>query len=248
MFNARIEAANELAKCVTSIDGIVLDEFLKAPTFRNADYWFKSENVVAELKQLEADWFSQDTFQTKLSTLYAGWIKQGTVPRPSSYPVQIELQNLPVYCAREVLDPLKRKLEVTTVKEANKQIRETKKNLNIPSAKGLLILVNEGNRALRPEVMGHLLRRILKAAHSNIHSVIYFSANELVSIPSVSMPSYFWIDWVFQSREPVARELLTKLQDAWMRHYSTLIPDPLYVLDGKSSTDLMRKINFAQQT
>ena len=78
----------------------------------------------------------------KLSDLARDWARRRLLP-PMYGTVQLELRKLPEICQREwvgVMEkPIKRVLE-----DANKQIKATKQFLNMPSAKGVLLLVNEG--------------------------------------------------------------------------------------------------------
>lgn len=158
----------------------------------------------------------------------------------------MNLRELPPECAREFLDPIKRKLETSTIPKANRQIRETKKHFGAPEAKGLLLLANDGNYMLPPSMMTHLLSRILKTQHSSISSVIYFSVNEVASVPGVNIPSTFWIDAVVLGREPVALEFRRELQEAWMRHYSTLVPEPVFEFRGSTAPEFVNNIQFVK--
>jgi hypothetical protein len=127
--------------------------------------------------------------------------EKGLVPRPTTDKVSFNLIDLPEICAREITNILKRKLEPTLTK-ANRQIRETKRALETPDAAGLVILVNDGNHAHTPEMMGYLLGRITNRQLSFINSVSYLSINEPIAVSGFPTGSRFWIDWI----SPVARQ------------------------------------------
>jgi len=242
----RIDIPLEMAACVKQMGGVVLDDMLKNPTFANADYWFSDAGVVAELKCLTEDLSTKATFTESLSTLHASWIKRGLIPPPTTNRVRLNLRDLPPRCAREFIDPIKKKLEASTIKKANRQIRETKKYLNAPNAMGLLLLANDGNYMLPPNMMTHLLSRILKGQHSSIQSVIYFSVNVNATVPGVNMPSQFWIDAIPPAREPVSLAFREALRTAWMSHQSRLVPGLLFEVEGSTEAEFIDNIQFSR--
>ncbi len=240
----RINIAKEMAVCVKQLGGVVLDEILDRPTFANADYWFKCDEVVAELKCLTEDLSSKSEFNASVASMHASWVKRGLVPPPMGHRVRLNLQELPLKCAREFMEPIKKRIEASTIKKANQQIKETKKYFESPNAKGLLILVNDGNYILPPNMMAHLLARILKGQHSSINSVIYFSVNEFSKVPGIPMPSLFWIDALIPDREPVGLEFRQTLHDEWMKHHSGLIPDHILEFKGSTEPEFIDNIQF----
>jgi len=147
-------------------------------------------------------------------------------------------------CAPEFLGLVKPKLESSTLKKANRQIRETKAHFGALDAKGLLLLVNDGNYMLPPNMALHLLSRSLTGQYSSISSVIYFSVNESVSVPGLPMESMFWIDGLVPGREPVSPEFRQALQTAWMKHYSGLVPGPIFEFEGNPDPDMVDKLQF----
>jgi len=75
--------------------------------------------------------------------------------------------------------------------KANRQIKETKKYFDAPDAKGLLLLVNDGNYMLTPAMMKYLLSRSLPKKYSGINSAIYISVNEELTTPGNPGTSWF---------------------------------------------------------
>ena len=243
----RIDIAKELATCVSRLEGIVLDEHLHQPTFNNADYWFPAAKVVAELKCLTEDLSTKSDFNASVAALHRSWVKRGLLPRPSTERVRLDLRELPLKCAREFIEPIKKRLE-GGIKKANRQIRETKLHVDVTEAKGLLLIANDGNYMLPPSMMLHLLPRILKGQFSNINSVVYFSVNELVSTPGLKMPSLFWIDALVPTRDPVALEFRTALKTTWLKHLSDLIPAPIFEYEGIAEPEFIDNIRFTKHS
>jgi hypothetical protein len=237
----------EFAKCVKKIDGQVLDEILIQPNFKNADYWFPKYGTVAELKRLDENLAAKKDFKEKTSALYSSWVKRGLMPGLSGV-IQLDLSQIPRICANEYIEIVKRRIESSIVKKANKQIRETKQHFGSTAEKGLLIIANDGNPMIKLDFMAHLLARILKKQHKSINSIIYFSANLDVNVPAPALQetkNFFWIDGVLEDREPAPKELREELQSAWMRHFSTLFPNqPIYEFLAPNDRSLIEKIDF----
>jgi hypothetical protein len=217
-----------MATCIRKIGGLIVDDFLLTPQFPNADYWFPEYHVVAELKCLTENLGSKREFNDRVSALYTSWARNGLLPQAAESKITLALRDIPLRCAREFLDPVKRRLEVNILKRANAQIKGLKEHLGEPSAKGLLLLVNDGDYMFPPGVMAHLLARSMKEQYRSIHSVIYFSVNELVTVPGISEPALFWIDGRLPNRDPVPLALRELIQSSWMAHHSSLIPSPIF--------------------
>lgn len=230
----RINVEVEMAACVRSMGGLPLDDILPAQrNFRNADYWFPDHEVIGELKCLEADWATQ--FATSAPRMHARWVASGLIPPPTS--AHVSLQDLPPHLAMELVEPLRRKLKSGAVQEASKQIKQTKIHLERPQAKGLLLIANEGNLLLDPNSLGAILGNILNSPdYSSIHSVVYFCENESLVTPG-GQRMRFWMDFVFPSREPVSRDFLQKLADAWAAQMSQVRGQAVMVDDLGSSLD-----------
>lgn len=237
----------EFAKCVKKIDGQVLDEILRQPNFKNADYWFPKYGTVAELKRLDENLAAKEDFKNKTSDLYSSWVKRGLMPELAGL-VQFDLSQIPRTCAYEYIEIVKRRIESSIIKKANKQIRETKKHFGSAAEKGLLIIANDGSPMIKLDFMAHLLARILKNQHKSINSIIYFSANLDVNVPVPELQetkNFFWIDCVLDDREPAPKGLRKELQSAWMRHFSTLFPNqPIYEFLAPNDRTLIEKIDF----
>ena len=97
------------------------------PSFKNADYLFPSDNVVAELKSLEKDLLSDPTVGEKMHVLYNDWIDKGNdVPIIFGEGI-LRTDQIPVECNQEVIRIFKSRLESAVLRRANHQIRDTKK-------------------------------------------------------------------------------------------------------------------------
>src|SRR5262249_20659322 len=125
---------------------------------QNADYLFRSPLVLAELKIVERDAFTLEDSE-KLNKLFHKWMRQGLI-RPMFGTWQIELRKLPTQCQQEWMRihmmPWKRKLGA-----ANNQIKAMKTVLNVPSACGVLFLIDDAHHSFPPmDVMTFIARTL----------------------------------------------------------------------------------------
>jgi len=217
-----IDIPTTMREVTETLGGVVLDDAMDTAS-KKADYWFPDDNVVAELKCLSEDLSQKPDFKRRLTALHRSWVQRGLLPRPSSRTLRFDLRSLPAQCASEFLDPLKRRFE-GTVRDANRQIRESKKTLGVPDAVGLLLLANDGNFMFPPTMLVHLLWRVLNKQHSSIDHVILFSANVNVKVPGASEQGPFWIEVVPEARRAMTTGFLDRLEVQWMASISRLLP------------------------
>ena len=74
--------------------------------------------------------------------------------------IRLNLKTIPEVCAIEFLKPLKRRLEGKVLAQANRQIKASKVELDAPTAKGVLFLVNDGDTTFVPRDGGLRARPI----------------------------------------------------------------------------------------
>jgi hypothetical protein len=185
-------------------------------SFKNADYLFPSDNVVAELKSLEKDLLSDPSVGEKMHVLYNDWINKGyDVPIIFGEGI-LRTDQIPAECAQEVIRIFKSRLESAVLRRANRQIRETKTNLDYPSALGLLLLSNEGNFVFDPAMMAHALYHALDAKLPCIEHAIFFSAN-LVAHSGTAPDGPLFASIAFPNRRQPTGEFLHRLGSSWCK-------------------------------
>jgi hypothetical protein len=162
---------------VTEFGGEVLPE---PSDSKIADYLFRKENIVAELKCLVLD--QTAPMNTKLTGVVKDLVKQNENLLTLCDGKPLEIAKAP----REISDPW---LDILTaplegiVENANRQIRSTKARLDLPTAQGLLLIFNYGNPLHnRPKDFRLLLAKVLRKKLPNkelrfthIQGVVYFS-------------------------------------------------------------------------
>jgi hypothetical protein len=224
---SQIDVEASFAEFVRFFGGeVVEDSHGTSLPFSNADYIFKDQNVIGELKRLVDNKSKDEDIQAKIQAKFDAWMRDGTID-PIYGRVSISSHTLPERCQRELIDIFKPALQKRILK-ANKQIRETASSFGMPDAKGLLFIANDGNYALEADAAVYLIHRILGNDCSSINSVVYFTVNMTASSPVTE--KYVFV-WVHTSRkkiiEPVDHQFVMSLFDAWRSHLERMRNEPI---------------------
>lgn len=184
-----------------------------------------------ELKCLEQNLFSS-VYAEKLAVLVRKWIGQGFIPRSGD--VTINLQTVPEPCQREWLELLKRPIK-RVLEKANSQIKATKRVLNLPSAKGVLLIANEGI-LLPPQELMNLVHRILSSRKpdktspifSSIDWVVLFSVNRPMMFTPEQRESHYWMSIPRDGDcDSAMRDFLGAFRNGWFTHFGNLVGLPV---------------------
>lgn len=231
-----VDVQKELDICVKAVGGVLLDEDHGPKDPTKADYWFPDANVVGELKCLSDNYFDDLSFNDWLNGQYQDWVLRG-LAKDISGRTFVNLAHLPSICAHEVTSFLRKRLD-GSLKQANLQIKNSRKELKANSALGLLILVNDGNSALPPGMIRNIVARSLPHRFSGINSIIHFTANLRSDLPGVEKDLLFWCDFNVKSvRPPAPRDLIDQLRLTWLSRYSNISGEAIPSFSG-SATNL----------
>jgi hypothetical protein len=192
-----------------------------------ADYFFRKQNIVAELKCLMQD--QTDVMTQKVVQITLDWIKTHNKFPPGYDGEFVEIAKVPREISDRWLDILRSPIE-NFIRDANRQIRETKMRLGISDAKGLVLIFNQGNRLHnRPNDFRRLIGSVLRKRDSernlrfpNIQGVVYFSYESVKSEPEQMS---FWAP--MQVREKLSEDVTPmqafqrELRDAWYSFVGT---------------------------
>jgi len=241
-----IDIQEEFGRFVREFGGIVVEDSL-APQqrdFSNADYVFKPQNVVAELKVLTRDQSSDPTLYEKLEGLYLSAIKEGLVG-PIFGTVKVNTKDFPELLQRQFLDAHKAPI-ATLIKKANKQIKATKHHLGMPDAKGLLILFNDGNFRLDHDVVAYILHRVLGSDFSSINSVFYGTANLWSEAPWTTDLVTPLVTFTRHGLPPVEEVFLTELVRRWHIHVDTLRGSPSNFIEVAPTHEALSQMTLSR--
>ncbi len=159
--------------------GELVSPLIRKQGVKNADYLFRSDRIVAEHKILETDFAQTPEVIAKVDTAFAKY--------PND---KFDAPTHPLY--RELFGilriPIKR-----IVEKANKQIRETKLELNLLDHRGLIFLVNDNFRTAPPGLVRDIIRNIVgeKERYRSVDCVIYMT-NHYVELSEVPFATLLW--------------------------------------------------------
>lgn len=175
---------------VRSAGGQVVDDLLSGQRdFENADFLFPSEQVVAELKEIQTEFERAPAFRTGYEALLKRLMEENPLWRPvllggsGEYPKWFVIEFIRLF-----RPPISRVL-----KKANRQIRETKQHFKLNAPKGILIFVNDGFIALEPHYVRELACNLLVDSYSEIHCFLYLTVNRYVEIEGSDVPRLLWM-------------------------------------------------------
>ena len=214
---------------VRDFGGEVLPEAQEGST---ADYFFRSQDVVAELKTLTVD--QTEDVNRKLTPRVLEWIKKnGRIPpglveggkhlvtfKDMPREIQILWWNLLI----AAVEPW--------IRDANKQIRDTKLRMNLGSAKGMMLIANGSNLYHdHPDSFRRLIAEVLRKRtptgdlrFPHINAAVCFSFDD---VKSRDEGMYYWANLQMKQTPdedtgPIAT-FQAELQQSWYRYIEKLI-------------------------
>jgi hypothetical protein len=193
---------------VQSIGGKRVSSIVPKPTFENADYIFVESSIVLELKIIETEFGESKEFRKKSSALIAKDVEKYGRP-------QIPLLGRPFTqdFISGISELYRRPLSRIT-KQANRQIKATKKHFGIPNGTGILLCVNDNFRGIKPAWIANLFSRILKGSCRSIEAVIYVT-NHCVTIPKSDVSHFLWVPIYRQNPSKALVDFVNRMGQRW---------------------------------
>lgn len=174
---------------------------------KNADFLFREHRVVAELKILETEFLENENIAAKVTQAFAAQ------EADKSYPLERELERI-------FKAPLQR-----IINKANRQIKETKRELGLTGWRGVLIVVNDGFRGLPPgQVMGLCASILNGKSYSSCDAFIY-QTNHLVELPDDPYAVFLWAPLYHPKADEDLSDFVNDLGRAW-RRYAEAVDGP----------------------
>ena len=215
---------------VEFVKGELISHMLpKSPPFENADYLFRSHNVIAELKEVETEFSKSRAFLAGFAELHGRVVAENPTWRPllfggdGRYPPWFYPEFLRLFRA-----PIARIL-----KKANRQIRETKEHFNTPTATGVLFFVNDGFTHIGPDLIQALASQLLVHSYSSIDSFVYVTVNRYVAISGSDVPRLMWATAYSDRADDSLVEFIDDLGRKWFRFLEGKI-GPFTLKDGET--------------
>lgn len=216
---------------VERLGGKRVDTIISNPILENADYFFPKQHVVMELKILEKEFGSTEEYRRKQMAVVEKHVREHDLGGPFLG------QTLTDNFAHDIVDIYRRPLSAV-VKKANRQIKETKRHLNLRDAEGVLLCVNDNFRAIAPTLVMHLLCRILMGSCSSISALVYVT-NHYVEVTGNDLVNLLWVP-VYSDAAP---DSLVQFIDTMGRNWSSLCEEKLGPFEGKVENS--RSFHFA---
>lgn len=215
---------------VEHFGGELIDKLMPANSEEIADYLFREESVIAELKCLHKDFFASDDFLEKGLRLYQKWEDAGLVNAAQIIEISEGKGRLPTKCSNDIGELVKKPLE-GVIKKANRQIKASRDYFGLPAAKGLLLIANDGNFTMGPASAKWALQRILSDGFSAINEVIYFTANMDVCLVGNYPSGPVWIHSYRQRKERISFAFQQRLMEGWFDFYIQKVGSVGYRID-----------------
>lgn len=179
---------------IRSVGGKTVVEYLGSqPKFKNADYYFEAENVIAELKCLEKDIFSDSDFERN-ERLIDKWLAEGMLKKIDLIPIFMGKKAIPEECLADIYKLTKETFQ-TILKKAHKQLAATKEAIGNDKTYKILLLCNDGNYFLNTDQIILLVHSMLYERQDimNIDCTIYFTVNQISMFHPGDLDRHVWV-------------------------------------------------------
>lgn len=159
----------------------------------NADYLFKDQNVIAELKCFQKDLFNSEEDIPRLFSYFEKWEKKGLIHSGDILKIIFGSKQIPKECYVDLLESCSKTID-RALHKANKQIIESKRTLEMPNAKGIVLLCNDGNYFIQNDKFLGLIANMMgrKYLDSEIDAFVYFTLNQVSTIPNSELDWNIW--------------------------------------------------------
>lgn len=199
---------------VERVNGCRIDVLHPSPGVENADYIFKQDEVIIELKTIENELGNTEQFREKMNVLNRKVYNRFKKTPAAMDPV------VTVEYLKGFID-LHRAPLARIVKKANSQIKSTKSNFGYESYSGVLLLVNDGLKELPPRAMLSTLGRILNGSCSSIRALVYLT-NHYVMIPGDDYGRVLWVPMYADSNDDKLVDFVNSIGKAWFDYCEEL--------------------------
>lgn len=238
-----INVEDELSIAIKAMGGKRIDEIIgKNSIHKNADFIFYKHLVIAELKSLEKDQISDESFIDKVSKIYEQELNS-KADTPIVYGRQrITTDGFSDEFKRKIADlyrfPISRR-----IRDADQQIEQTKARLKLSHDwKGLLIIVNDGNTALDPRnIVWSLAETFKDSKFSNIHHVIFFTANMMTKHQEIDIPLNVWYSAGING-DFLRKDFEEDLRSCWFSHLSSIFGQVTEITGNDESLENLKNI------
>lgn len=204
-------------------NGKLVGPLIKRQGVKNADYLFPDARVIAELKVLETEFTHTPQVLAKVKELFRRY--PDIDPDDRTQPLRTEL-------IKVLRAPLQR-----IINKANRQIKETKLELGLLRWRGIIIIVNDGFRGLRPGTVMGLCANILSGKNYTSTDCFIYQTNHCVELPDNPYAVFLWAPLYSDRAGDDLVHFVNDLGRRW-RMYAEQVDGPYDYNDEQESSDL----------
>lgn len=216
----RIHVETAFNNLVRDHGGVVISEKLPySPAFQNADYVFHSERIIAELKCITNENIHSEANRAKADRLLDEWYRSGRI-RSKEIGLD-EWREMPPELQKRLYRIFTNNIK-RRISKANRQIRDTRRELQLQDYAGLLLIVNDGILALPPPAFIHAVQLALQQDFREIRHFVFLTANVFAHTREASLPALFWISFDMQDGPKIDPTFLERLGRSWQKHCADL--------------------------
>ncbi len=195
---------------------VLSDDFGTSVDFANADFWFEKDDVIIELKEIQTEFLDKN--KEKIQDLINKYVKESDLSLKDIF-----VSNFPDSFWKDYVR-LVRPAISRILRKANKQIKETRKYLKNPKARGLVVLVNDGFTSFSVQTVFGLVCNILLNSYSSIDGFILLTVNSYVAIEDSNIPCQVWIPSYSPRVEYTSLpDFVNELGREWRKFLDTLV-------------------------
>jgi len=189
----------------------------------NADYLFKNENVIAELKCFQKDLFNNEEDIPRIMNFLDRWEERKLIKQADKLKIILGSKKLPIECYYDLLSACTKTID-RALHKANKQIQESKRTFSLPDAKGLVLLCNDGNYFVQNDIFLGLVANLMsrKYMESDIDGFVYFTINQVSTVPNSGLDWQLWVPSYRNENDSDLSQFVNDLGHKFLNEFYTL--------------------------
>ncbi len=205
----------------------------------NADYFFPHPQVIAELKCFQKDLFNTAEDIPRLFEYFKEWKRKNLIQEGDEIKIAFGTKALPTECSKDLMEAAVKKID-RIIHKANKQIAETKKLIDKPHAKGVLLLCNDGNYFLQNDRFISLICQVMQRKYMNsaIDGIVFFTWSQVSRMPDSDLDHIFWIPMYGEEVDTTLVNFVDTLGAAYYEYYAKVT--------GVSTSKIIRTDNLEE--
>jgi hypothetical protein len=209
---------------VESFGGIKIAKLLpdKSAQPLNADYLFRHDNVVAELKVLEGSFAGSNGIGQLIKGLAQAGVKQADI---NAY----VFRGVPLPPgAWSVVNKRFRRFIEDRIKKGRAQLRRSRADFGDAHTKSVLLLANEKLKLVRDSYIFRTICNVMAHNYTDEHidAVIYFSPNVFSFFPSAEREYSSWIPIYTDPTDEELGDFINRLGESWLKFYTAKCGQP----------------------